>query len=61
MTSAFQKLSVPGVFSKINEAYSPHLVATVNDEYDVKIAKIKGHFIWHAHRDSDEFFYGGCT
>ncbi|KAH7330082.1 RmlC-like cupin domain-containing protein [Rhexocercosporidium sp. MPI-PUGE-AT-0058] len=51
------KLSIPTVLSKITEHYSPNLVATVNNEYDIKIARTKGGFIWHSHPDSDEFFY----
>jgi mannose-6-phosphate isomerase-like protein (cupin superfamily) len=51
------KLSLPAVLSKVTEVYSPRLVATINKEYDIKVAKIKGPFIWHAHPDTDEFFY----
>jgi len=51
------KLSLPSILSKITEVYSPRLVATVNKEYDIKVAKIKGPFIWHAHPNTDEFFY----
>jgi mannose-6-phosphate isomerase-like protein (cupin superfamily) len=37
------------------ELWAPHRVATVND-YDVKVAKIQGDFVEHAHDDTDEFF-----
>lgn len=54
------KLSVPSVLSKITKAYNPQLVATVNDEYDIKIARTEGSFIWHSHPETDEFFYSMC-
>lgn len=51
------KLSIPSVLSQITQVYSPKLVASLNNEYDVKVAKVEGPFIWHAHQDTDEFFY----
>ncbi|KAH7403568.1 RmlC-like cupin domain-containing protein [Cadophora sp. MPI-SDFR-AT-0126] len=51
------QLSIPAVLSKITEHYSPNLVATVNEEYDIKVARTKGSFVWHSHPDTDEFFY----
>ncbi|AIA00583.1 cupin domain-containing protein [Streptomyces noursei] len=35
--------------------WSPRIVTRVND-YDVRIAKVDGEHIWHAHDDTDEFF-----
>ncbi|MEU2250603.1 cupin domain-containing protein [Streptomyces sp. NPDC019224] len=35
--------------------WSPRIVARVND-YDVRIAKVEGEHLWHAHDDTDEFF-----
>ena len=37
------------------ELWAPHRVAAVND-YDVKVAKIQGDFVEHAHDETDEFF-----
>jgi len=51
------KLSIPTLLSAISQPYTPKLVATVNSEYDVKIARTSGAFIWHAHPETDEFFY----
>ena len=51
------KLSVPSVLSKITSIYTPHRVATLNQEYDIKVARTGGGFIWHSHPDTDEFFY----
>lgn len=51
-----QSTSLPGILSSFTEKWSPRLVAAVND-HDVKVAKIDGEFIWHAHPDSEEMFY----
>jgi mannose-6-phosphate isomerase-like protein (cupin superfamily) len=39
----------------ITEHWSPKTVATVND-YDVRLAKVRGEFVRHTHEESDEFF-----
>lgn len=52
----YQATSVPEVFSSFTETWSPRLVASVNDHH-VKVARIDGEFIWHAHPDSEELFY----
>ncbi len=35
---------------------SPRIVGRINDQY-VKVAKIKGEFVWHKHDEEDELFY----
>ena len=42
-------------FGKVAEHWSPKIVAQLNDLH-VKIAKIEGAFVWHAHADTDELF-----
>lgn len=37
------------------ELWSPAIVARIND-HEVKVARIEGEFIWHAHPDTDEAF-----
>ncbi|KAI0474725.1 RmlC-like cupin domain-containing protein [Xylaria cf. heliscus] len=49
-------VSIPSTFASFTELWSPRLIAAVNDQH-VKIAKINGEFIFHAHPDSDELFY----
>lgn len=41
--------------SLITEHWSPKVVAEVND-FHVKLAKLKGEFIWHHHQNEDELF-----
>ena len=42
-------------FAKFSEHYKPHIIGEVNDCY-VKVAKLKGEFIWHHHDHEDELF-----
>jgi mannose-6-phosphate isomerase-like protein (cupin superfamily) len=51
------KLSVPDNLDRINAHWSPKLIGTVDASHDIKIAKIKGSFVWHSHPDMDEVFY----
>ncbi|MBK8160449.1 MAG: cupin domain-containing protein [Rhodospirillaceae bacterium] len=40
----------------LTDYWSPRIVAQVNDQY-VKVAKLRGSFVWHAHADEDELFH----
>ena len=42
-------------FSMINNHWDPKIIAQLND-YQIKIAKIQGEFIWHSHPETDEVF-----
>jgi len=42
-------------FGELSEIWSPRVVAVANGQH-VKIAKVKGEFVWHAHAGEDEFF-----
>jgi mannose-6-phosphate isomerase-like protein (cupin superfamily) len=42
-------------FDLFAEHWSPKRVARLND-YDVKLVKIQGEFVWHTHEDTDELF-----
>ncbi|KAL9470805.1 hypothetical protein ACSS6W_008746 [Trichoderma asperelloides] len=48
--------SIPRLLNSFTEKWSPRLVAAINDHH-VKVAKLDGEFIWHAHPNSDELFY----
>ena len=41
--------------ARIAEHWTPGVIAEVND-YQVKLVKIKGEFVWHKHDDTDELF-----
>jgi mannose-6-phosphate isomerase-like protein (cupin superfamily) len=48
-------VNVQSALDSIGEPWQPHRLASVNDS-DVKVAKLRGEFIWHTHPDSDELF-----
>ncbi|MFH8615608.1 cupin domain-containing protein [Streptomyces sp. NPDC017979] len=41
--------------SLFNDLWAQKKIADVND-YEVKLAKLKGEFVWHSHPDTDELF-----
>ena len=49
------KINFDQKFKEIDDYWSPRIVAQMNN-YEFKIVKIKGDFIWHKHRDTDETF-----
>jgi len=42
-------------YGKFHQQWSPRVIAEMND-YQFKLAKIEGEFIWHSHPDTDEVF-----
>ena len=42
-------------FSLFDEYWSPKIVGELNGQY-VKLAKLKGEFVWHDHNAEDELF-----
>lgn len=40
----------------ISSYWNPEHVLTVNGSHSLKIARIKGEFIWHSHPETDEVF-----
>lgn len=49
------KVNFQEKFSKFSEFWSPKVIAEMND-YQFKLAKFKGEFTWHDHKDTDEVF-----
>ena len=49
------KINIEQSFDQISDYWSPKVIGQVNDQY-VKIAKVKGEFTWHNHKDEDELF-----
>lgn len=41
--------------SLFSEHWSPKVVARLND-YEIKLVKVEGEFVWHNHDDTDELF-----
>ncbi len=51
-----QVINIKNKFNLFNEHWTPKIVGELNGQA-VKIAKVKGEFIWHDHKDEDELFY----
>lgn len=49
------KVNVNQKLGLFKEYWSPRIVGELNDSY-VKLAKLKGEFIWHHHEGEDELF-----
>lgn len=50
-----QAINLTDKLSKFSEHWSPHVVAEMND-YQFKLVKFQGEFVWHDHPDTDEVF-----
>jgi len=48
-------VNVKNKFGLVNDLWTPHVISSLNGQ-DVKIAKVKGDFIWHDHKEEDELF-----
>jgi mannose-6-phosphate isomerase-like protein (cupin superfamily) len=49
------KVNLKEKLALFDETWTPKLIANV-DDYDVRLAKIEGDFVFHAHDDEDEMF-----
>ena len=50
-----KKINLEEKLSKFSEHWSPKVIAEMND-YQFKLVKIEGEFVWHDHPDTDEVF-----
>ena len=51
----YEPINFKRKFSLFNEQWTPKVVAEMND-YQFKVVKLQGDFIWHDHKDTDETF-----
>ncbi|MCL4304099.1 MAG: cupin domain-containing protein [Anaerolineae bacterium] len=51
-----EKVNLTQKFNLFNETWSPRIAGELNDAY-VKLAKLKGEFVWHHHEAEDELFW----
>lgn len=42
-------------FAQFAEPWAPKVVARLND-YEIKLVRLDGEFVWHTHPDTDELF-----
>ena len=51
----YQPIRLTKKFALFEEQWQPKVVAEMND-YQFKIVKLQGDFVWHEHSDTDEAF-----
>ncbi len=51
----YRPINLQQKFSLFTEQWTPKVVAEMND-YQFKLVKVKGDFIWHDHKNTDETF-----
>jgi mannose-6-phosphate isomerase-like protein (cupin superfamily) len=51
----YQAINFGQKFGLFSEQWQPKVIAEMND-YQFKIARLQGDFIWHDHKDTDETF-----
>lgn len=52
---SYQPINFAAKLSLFSEQWSQRVIAEMND-YQFKLAKVEGEFIWHEHADTDEVF-----
>jgi mannose-6-phosphate isomerase-like protein (cupin superfamily) len=50
-----EPITISAALATFDALWSPRVAARVND-HDVRLAKVHGDHVWHAHADTDEFF-----
>ena len=51
----YAPINLKDKLGRFDELWSPKVVAEIND-YQVKLVKVSGEFVWHKHDDTDELF-----
>ena len=51
----YRAIDLLGKFSLFAERWQPRVVAELND-YQFKVVRLQGDFVWHSHADTDEAF-----
>ena len=51
----YQSINFSQKFGLLTEHWAPRVIAEMND-YQFKIVKLEGDFVWHDHKNTDETF-----
>jgi mannose-6-phosphate isomerase-like protein (cupin superfamily) len=51
----FYAVNLSEKLSRFQEHWSPRIIAELND-YQIKLVKLEGEFVWHQHDSTDELF-----
>jgi len=52
---SYQPINIIEKLGKFSDYWSPRVIAEMND-YQFKLVKLHGEFVWHHHPDTDEVF-----
>jgi len=52
---SYQSINFSDKLGRFSEHWSPRVIAEMND-YQFKLVKLQGEFVWHKHDDTDEVF-----
>ena len=55
MINTLDSINLRNELDTLTEYWKPRVLGRVNNQF-VKIAKLKGEFVWHAHEHEDEMF-----
>jgi mannose-6-phosphate isomerase-like protein (cupin superfamily) len=55
MSSNYKAINFSQKFALFDEQWQPKVISELNN-YQFKLVKLKGDFIWHNHKDTDEAF-----
>jgi mannose-6-phosphate isomerase-like protein (cupin superfamily) len=51
----YTSINLQEKLAKFTDLWSPKVIAEMND-YQFKLVKVQGDFVWHKHEDTDEVF-----
>ena len=51
----YQAINFADKFGRFDDHWMPRVIAEMND-YQFKVVKLQGDFVWHTHHDTDETF-----
>src|SRR5688572_27793339 len=51
----YRAISLAEKFALFNDQFRPKVIAQMND-YQFKLVRVEGEFVWHSHADTDETF-----
>jgi mannose-6-phosphate isomerase-like protein (cupin superfamily) len=53
--SIHQPINFAAKLARFSDHWAPRVIAEMND-YQFKLVKFRGDFVWHDHKDTDEVF-----
>jgi mannose-6-phosphate isomerase-like protein (cupin superfamily) len=48
-------INIDDKFAQFSDTWSPKVITRLND-YEIKLVRLDGEFVWHTHEDTDELF-----